>query len=75
MDTKLELTDPIEIENFKLFCQHRQKILKEERHWQDLRAYCKQMNFGSFTLVVEDGLPKRIQQPLQSIVFGINLTN
>lgn len=71
MATSITLTDPIEIENFKAFCQHRQEILNEHQQWKEFRVFCKNMGFGSMTLSVEDGRPKKILNPMQVILFGI----
>lgn len=70
-NTKLELTNAQEIEDFKLFCQYKQDLLAEHQQWKEFKAFCKQMNFGSMSLSVEDGRPKKILNPMQTIIFGI----
>lgn len=67
--TKIELTDDKEIQDFKEFCQYKQDWLAEQHNWKQLRAFAENMQFGSFTLTIKDGLPVRIDNPIQSIVF------
>lgn len=71
METKIELTNEKEIEDFKAFCAHKQEILAEHQQWKEFKVFCKQMNFGSMSLSIEDGRPKKILNPMQTIVFGI----
>jgi hypothetical protein len=69
--TKLELTDEKEIEDFKQFCEYKEQWISEARNWKELRAFAEKMQFGSFTLTIKDGVPVRIDNPLQQIVLGI----
>lgn len=73
MGTKLELTDDVEIEAFKSFRQHQDEILKEAQQWKELKAFVKNIGYGTLTLSVKNGLPYRVDNPIQTIVFGIKI--
>jgi len=69
---KIELDDNA-AEQFKRFCQYEEELISEHAKWRELKAYVNSMQFGSFTLTVRDGLPHRIDKPLQTFVFGIKI--
>jgi len=71
--TKIEITDPVEIEQYKNFIKYQAELNQEQKQWKELRTFTKQLGFGSFTLVVKDGLPHRVDNPMQTIVLGIKL--
>ena len=71
MPTKIELTSEKEIEEFKQFCQYKQEWLQEQANWKQLRAFSEKMQYGSFTLTIKDGVPVRIDNPLQQLVLGV----
>lgn len=69
--TKIELTDPKEIADFMEFCKHKQDMAKESNRWQQVKTFSKQIGFGSFSLVVKDGLPVRIDNAIQQVIIQI----
>lgn len=71
--TKIELTDPKEIELYKDFCEHQQEILREKHQWKQLRQFVESIQYGSFTLTVKDGVPYRVDNPIQTVVFTVKL--
>ena len=74
MDSKVSIEmDTQTAEDFKLFCQYKQEILAEHQNWKELRAFCKQIGYGSFNLSIENGSPKKVTNPLQTLVLGIHL--
>lgn len=70
--TTIELTDQ-EAEQFKAFRKYQAELLHEQKQWKELQAFAKGMQYGTFTLTIKDGLPYRVDNPLQTIVFGIKL--
>lgn len=67
---KIELTEENEIEQFKQFCQYKQDWMAEQQNWKQLRAFCEKMQFGAFQLTIKDGVPVRIDNPIQQVVLG-----
>lgn len=68
----IELDDE-RAEKFKRFSQHEQEIMAEHAKWRELKTYVKQMQFGSFTLTVKDGMPYRVDKPIQTLILGIKI--
>lgn len=66
---KLELTDNQEIEDFKAFCLYKQQFANEGLVWKQVREYSVNMQFGSFTLTIKNGVPVRIDQPMKVLVL------
>lgn len=58
-------------EQFKRFCQHEAEINAERENWKQLKNFCKQMQYGAFSLSVKDGQPYKISNPMQEVVLGI----
>ncbi len=71
MNTKIELTNEQEIADFQSFCKYKQELLAEHEQWKEFKAFCKTMSFGSMNLSIEDGRPRKIIKPVQTIIFGI----
>lgn len=67
--TTIELDDQA-AERYKNFCQHEQELMAVQQNWKDLRKFAENMQFGAFTLVIKDGKPVRIDNPMQQIVLG-----
>jgi hypothetical protein len=70
---KLELTDDIEIEKYKRFCQFEQQLLAEDARWQQLKKYCKDVGHGTISLAIQDGMPYKISKPMQTVILGIKI--
>ena len=68
----IELDDTT-AEKFKSFCQYEQELLSEHARWKELKLYIKQMQFGSFNLTIKDGLPYRVDKPMQTVILGIKV--
>lgn len=71
--TSITLTDPIEIEQFKSFRKHQSEVENITASWKQVMDFTQQMGSGSFTLTVQNGLPVRINNPLQTVIIGIKL--
>lgn len=71
--TKIELTNPEEIEQFKAFRKHQSEIENITAAWKQVMDFTVKMGSGSYTLVVQNGLPVRIDNPMQKIIIGIKL--
>ncbi len=71
--TKIELTDPIEIEAYKKFRQYQEEILSEEKQWTQLKVFIKTLGYGTLSLSIKNGLPYRIDNPIQTIILGVKL--
>lgn len=69
--TRIELTDPKEIADFMEFCKHKQTLINENNRWQQVKTFSKNMGFGSFSLIVKDGLPVRIDNAIQQVIIQI----
>ncbi len=80
MTTSLVIDNPQELEDFKSFCLYKQQFQNEGLVWKQVREYAVNMQFGSFTLTIKNGIPVRIDQPLKVLVLTnsgdkrINLT-
>ncbi len=71
--TKIELTDA-EAEEFKLFRQHKQdKELRalEHQNWKQLKELAESMQYGVFTVIIKDGIPVRVDNPIKQVLFGV----
>lgn len=68
--TTIELTDE-EAERFKLFRQHEQELMAEHARWKEFKTLVKNMQFGNLTLTVKDGVPYRVDRPVQTVILGI----
>lgn len=73
METKIELTDPSEIEAFKEFCRYREQLDLEHEHWRQVREFSKTMQYGKFSLQIEAGIPKRIFNAMQDLVIKVRI--
>ena len=71
--TKLELTSEQEIREFKDFCEHKQAIMAESDQWKRFKTHCKELGFGNFTCIVENGLPVRAVEVKESVSFLIRI--
>jgi len=71
--TKIEITDPKEIELYKAFLQHRQQLLNEEKQWAELKTFVKTLGYGTFSLTIKNGLPYRVDNPIQTVILGIKM--
>lgn len=72
--TKIELTDDTEIEAFKAFRKHQSQYEAMMPAWKQVVDFTSNLGNGTFTLTVQNGLPVRINNPMQTVVIGINLT-
>jgi len=63
LTTKIELTDPGEIEDFKAFCLYKQQFVNAAHTWKQVHEFASNMQFGSFSLTIKDGMPVRIDNP------------
>lgn len=70
---KIIISDEAEIERYKKFLQYEQEIAEEHKVWKELKDFTKHVNYGSFTLVIKDGLPYRVDNPIQTIIFGVRI--
>lgn len=68
----IELND-LEAEQFKAFRKHQSEVENITASWKQVMDFTKTMGSGSFTLVVQNGLPVRIDNPLQKVIIGIKL--
>lgn len=66
--TKIELTEQ-DAESFKAFCQYQQQFLNVAKNWKQVHEFAANMQFGSFTLTIKDGVPVRIDNPLQVLIL------
>lgn len=76
MDDKVAVyLTPIEAEKFKSFCAQEQSIEQsqlEHQNWKQLKDLAANMQYGVFTnVVIKDGLPVRMDAPMQTVVLGI----
>lgn len=65
----IELDDS-RAEQFKRFCQYEQDMINIQENWKQVRKYAENLQFGAFTLIIKDGMPVRIDNPMQQVVLG-----
>lgn len=71
--TKLELTDDNEIKAFMAFRKHQSQYEAMMPAWKQVMDFTQTMGNGNFTLTVQNGLPVRINNPLQTVIIGIKI--
>lgn len=71
--TKIEITDESEIERYIRFCKYEEDLIKEKEAWKELKSFCTKVGYGSFSLTVKDGVPYRVDNPIQNIILGVKL--
>ena len=59
-----------EAEKFKAFCAS----VSSHPNWLELKEFMEKIQFGSIAITIKDGIPVRIDNPLQVKVLGIHLT-
>lgn len=69
---KIELTDK-EAEQYKDYCKYQSQFEAILSQWRQVIDFTQQMKNGSFTLTVQNGLPVRINNPMQTVVIGIKI--
>jgi hypothetical protein len=70
--TKIELVNEQEIREFKDFCEFKQAILAESAQWKRFKTHCKELGFGNFICIVENGVPIRAVEVKESVSFLIH---
>lgn len=70
-----------EIELFKQFRQHQDKIEKivssglldviASPNWKELFDYSQKVQFGTMQVTIKDGVPVRVDKPMQQLIFGV----
>ena len=73
--TKIEITDEEEIARYVRFCKYEENLQKDQQIWRELKDFCGKVGYGSFTLTVKEGIPYKVDNPIQNIVLGIKTGN
>lgn len=68
--TAIYLT-PQEIRQFEYFCKYQTTLEQEHSKWKQVHEYCKKLQYGTIQLTIQNGLPHRIDNAMQSIVIGL----
>lgn len=68
----IELTDS-EAEQFKAFRKNQSQVEATALAWKEVIDFTKQLDSGNFTLTLQNGLPVRINNPMQTVIIGIKL--
>ncbi len=55
------------------FCNNRAKYEAIIPAWKQVMDFTTKMGNGSFTLTVQNGLPVRINNPLQTVIIGFKI--
>lgn len=58
---------------FAAFRKHQMLMDKIPAAWGQVIEYSKQMGNGSFSIVVQNGVPVRIDRPMQKVIIGLKL--
>lgn len=76
----IELDEPT-ADRFKQYCRYEKQInqiidsgIASVPQWAQLYDFANKLQFGSVLVTFKDSTPVRVDNPMQSIIFGINLT-
>lgn len=62
-----------EAEQFKAFRKNQSEFESILPAWRQVMDFTTTLGSGSYTLTVQNGLPVRINNPLQTVIIGIKL--
>ncbi len=62
-----------EVKSYLDFCNNRAKYEAIVPAWKQVIEFTAQLGSGNYNLTVQNGLPVRINNPLQTVVIGIKL--
>lgn len=71
--TSIDLTDA-EIVDFIAFRKHQSELESIVPSWKQVIDFASDLSSGSFTLTIQNGKPVRINNPMKTVVIGINIT-
>lgn len=71
--TSIDLTDT-EVADFIAFRKHQHEMELLIPSWKEVIDFATDLKSGSFTLTIQNGKPVRINNPMQTVVIGINLS-
>jgi hypothetical protein len=69
---KIELTDE-EAEQYKDYCKFQSQKEAFLRQWNQVIDFSEQMGNGAFTLTVQNGIPVKILNPMQTVIIGLKI--
>lgn len=62
-----------EAEQFKAFRRYQNQLESTVTAWREVIEFTKNLGSGNFTLTVQNGVPVRINNPMQTVVIGIKI--
>lgn len=65
--------DNEEMEQFKSFRKHQSQVEAITTSWKQVMDFTQQMGSGSFSLTVQNGLPVRINNPMQTLIISMKI--
>lgn len=80
----IELSD-VEIKEFLEYRKHQDKIhqifasglleVVAKPNWKELYTFAKKLDYGQALIKFEAGQPVKVENPMQTIMFGMSLEN